>query len=114
MPEKVSFWARFKGWSGHLRHFNFLDLKEAELKSCNSCINQKNLPSSTATFSACTESVGMQTLCQDVKGGDAEADRQTEAEQYQNGKQNPEKRWISQCVLVSVLHEPVHEWFELF
>ena len=34
MPEKVSFWARFKGWSGHLRHFNFFDLKEAELKSC--------------------------------------------------------------------------------
>ena len=36
MPEKVSFWARFKGWSGHLRHFNFLDLKEEELKSCTS------------------------------------------------------------------------------
>ena len=36
MPGKVSFWARFRGWSGHLRHLKFLDFKEAELKSFTS------------------------------------------------------------------------------
>ncbi len=69
VPEKVSFWARFKGWSGHLRHFNFFNLKEAELKSCKRNIRSIEFASSPPSGALLK---GIPTVCSTATQGEWE------------------------------------------